>query len=162
MYIIIMIIMMGHRACQIGVNYRVEIAAVDSPNVPSEAQAIVDKCLQSQNDLADRAKKNIQIVIVYRRQLVISVMKGLSSARKWGNNTTQNGKGMPDHFQNSGNMNNNATEWKCSWPGKIQRTWIMNENATKKKKKWLGEMQRRGILLIFSKIGRSVIGWRSG
>ena len=33
-------------------------AAVDSPNVSSEAQAIVDKYLQSQNDLADRAKKN--------------------------------------------------------------------------------------------------------
>ena len=33
-------------------------AAVDSPNMPSEAQAIVDKYLQSQKDLADRAKKN--------------------------------------------------------------------------------------------------------
>ena len=32
-------------------------AAIDSPNVPSEAQAIVDKYLQSQKDLADRAKK---------------------------------------------------------------------------------------------------------
>ena len=32
-------------------------AAVDSSNVPSEAQAIVDKYLQSQRDLADRAKK---------------------------------------------------------------------------------------------------------
>ena len=64
-------------------------AAIVSLNVPSEAQAIVDKYLQSQKDLADRAKKNIQIVIVYRRQLVISVMKALSSARKWGNNTMQ-------------------------------------------------------------------------
>ena len=32
-------------------------AAVDSPSVSSEAQAIVDKYLQSQKDLADRAKK---------------------------------------------------------------------------------------------------------
>ena len=32
-------------------------AAVDSPNVSSEAQAIVDKNLQSQKDLAERAKK---------------------------------------------------------------------------------------------------------
>ena len=32
-------------------------AAIDSSNVPSEAQAIVDKYLQSQRDLADRAKK---------------------------------------------------------------------------------------------------------
>ena len=32
-------------------------AAVDSPNVSSEAQTIVDKYLQSQKDLADRAKK---------------------------------------------------------------------------------------------------------
>ena len=32
-------------------------AAVDSPNVPSEAQAIVDKYLQSQRDSGDRAKK---------------------------------------------------------------------------------------------------------
>ena len=31
-------------------------AAVDSPNVSSEAQAIVDKYLQSQKDLADTAK----------------------------------------------------------------------------------------------------------
>ena len=33
-------------------------AVVDSTKVPSEAQAIVDKYLQSQKDLADRAKKN--------------------------------------------------------------------------------------------------------
>ena len=53
-------------------------AAVDSPNVSSQAQAIVDKYLQSQKDLADRAKKkNIQIVTVYRSQPVIGVMKGL-------------------------------------------------------------------------------------
>ena len=71
-------------------------AAVDSPNVSSEAQAIVDKYLQSQKDLADGAKKKYA---------------DCQSARKWGNNTMQNGKGMPDHFQNSGNMNNNATEW---------------------------------------------------
>ena len=32
-------------------------AALDSPNVSLEAQAIVDKYLQSQKDLADRAKK---------------------------------------------------------------------------------------------------------
>ena len=32
-------------------------AAVDSPNVPSEAQAIVYKYLQSQKQLADSAKK---------------------------------------------------------------------------------------------------------
>ena len=32
-------------------------AAVVFPNVSSEAQAIVDKYLQSQKDLADRAKK---------------------------------------------------------------------------------------------------------
>ena len=55
----------------------------------------------------------------------------LSGARKWGNNTTQSGKGTPDHLKNSGNMNK-ATKWKCSWLGKIQRTWIMNENVTKK------------------------------
>ena len=32
-------------------------AAIDSPKVPSEAQAIVGKYLQSQKDLADRAEK---------------------------------------------------------------------------------------------------------
>ena len=32
-------------------------ATVDPPNMASEAQAIVDKYLQSQNDLADRAKE---------------------------------------------------------------------------------------------------------
>ena len=32
--------------------------------------------------VADRAKKNIQIVIVYRRQLVIRVMKGLSKCKE--------------------------------------------------------------------------------
>ena len=131
-------------------------AAVDSPNVPSEAHTIVDKYLQSQKDLADRAKKKI-----YWRQLVMSVMKGLSSARKWGNNTTQNGKGTPDHFQNSRKMNNNATEWKCRWPWKSQRIWIMNENATKRKKEMARKVQRTGILLKFSKVGRSVIDWRS-
>ena len=52
-------------------------AAIDSPNVSSEAQAIVDKYLQSQKDLADRAKKNIQIVTVDRSQPVIGVMKAL-------------------------------------------------------------------------------------
>ena len=78
-------------------------AAVDSPNMSSEAQAIVDKYLQSQKDLADRAKKKYT---------------DSQSARKWGNNTMQNGKGMPDHFQNSRNMNNNATDWKCRWLGK--------------------------------------------
>ena len=31
-----------------------------------------------------------------------------------------------------------------------------------KKRKWLGKMQRTGILLNFSDVGRSVIGWRSG
>ena len=44
----------------------------------------------------------------------------------------QNGKGAPDHFQNSGNMNNNATEWKCRWLEKIQCTGTLNENVTKK------------------------------
>ena len=68
-------------------------AAVDSPNVSSEAQANFDKYLQSQKDLADRAKKKYT---------------DCQSARKWGNNTMQNGKGAPDHFQNSGNMNENA------------------------------------------------------
>ena len=54
-------------------------ATVDSPNVSSEAQAIVDKYSQSQKDLADRAKKKyIQIVTVYSwSQPVIGVMKGL-------------------------------------------------------------------------------------
>ena len=68
-------------------------AAVDSLNVSSEAQAIVDKYLQSQKDLADRAKKKYT---------------DCQSARKWGNNTMQNGKGTPDHFQNSGNISENA------------------------------------------------------
>ena len=36
------------------------------------------------------------------------------------------------------------------------------ECKKKKKKKRLGKMQRIGILLKFSKVGRSVIGWRSG
>ena len=85
----------------------------------------------------------------------------------------QNGKGAPDHFQNSGNMNNHATEWKCRWLGKIQCTGILNENVTKKEwkwagkmqrtgilrkkrnRKWLGKMQRTGILLKFSEVGRS-------
>ena len=44
----------------------------------------------------------------------------------------QNGKGAPDHFQNSGNMNNKTTEWKCRCLGKIQCTGILNENVTKK------------------------------
>ena len=57
----------------------------------------------------------------------------------------QNRKGVPDHFQNSGNMNN-ATEWKCRWLGKIQCTGILNENVTKKEWKWPGNMQRTGIL----------------
>ena len=57
----------------------------------------------------------------------------------------QNGKGAPDHFQNSGNMNN-ATEWKCRWLGKIQCTGILNENVTKKEWKWPGKMHRTGIL----------------
>ena len=35
-----------------------ECAVVDSTKVPSEAQAIVDQYLQSQKDLADKAKKN--------------------------------------------------------------------------------------------------------
>ena len=141
-------------------------AAVDSPNVSSEPQAVVDKYLQSQKDLADRAKKKYT---------------DCQSARKWGNNTMQNGKGAPDHFQNTGEMNNNATEWKCRWLGKIQCTGILNENVTKKdwkwpgkmqrtgilrkkkrKRKWLGKMQLTGILLRFSKVGRSVINWRSG
>ena len=53
-------------------------AAVDFPNVSSEAQAIVNKYLQSQKDLADRANKNIQIVTIYSwGQPVIGVMKGL-------------------------------------------------------------------------------------
>ena len=95
-------------------------AAVDSTNVSSEAQAIVDKYLQSQKDLADRAKKKYT---------------DCQSAREWGNNTMQNGKGVSDHFQNSGNMNNNASEWKCRWLGKIQCTGILNENVTKKRMK---------------------------
>ena len=106
-------------------------AAVDSSNVPSEAQAIVDKYLQSKRDLADRAKKKYSDS--HRVQLVICIMKSLS--RKWGNNTTQNGRGMPDHLQNSGNMNSKATELKCRWLGKIRRTGILNENATKNKKR---------------------------
>ena len=116
-------------------------AAVDSPNVPTEAQALVDKYLQSEKDLADRAKKNIQIVIVYRRQLVISEMKGLWSARKWGNNTTQNGKGTPDHVQNSGNMNNNAT---------------VKMQLVRKNPAYMDDERE------CNKVGRSVIGWRSG
>ena len=35
-------------------------------------------------------------------------------------------------------------------------------NNNNKKRKWLGKMQCTGILLKFSKVGRSVIGWRSG
>ena len=89
------IILMGHRTCRIGVNFRVEIRV----------------------DLADRARKKYT---------------DCQSARKWGNNTMQNGKGAPDHFQNSGNMNDIATEWKCRWLGKIQCTGILNENVTKK------------------------------
>ena len=57
-------------------------AAVDFPNVSSEAQAIVDKYLQSQKDPGERfswqGQKNIQIVTVYSwSQPVIGVMKGL-------------------------------------------------------------------------------------
>ena len=44
-------------------------AAVDSLNVSSEAQAIVDKYLQSQKDLADRAKKKIFSKSVWRHTL---------------------------------------------------------------------------------------------
>ena len=48
-------------------------AAVDSPNVSSEAQAIIDKYLESQKDLDDRAKTKIlkQIVRVQGNQATI-------------------------------------------------------------------------------------------
>ena len=80
-------------------------AAVDFPNVPSEAQAIVDKYLQSQKDLADRAKK--RYTDCNSGQEAASDKCNERSVKC---NTTQNGKGTPDHFQNSGNMNNNATK----------------------------------------------------
>ena len=35
-------------------------------------------------------------------------------------------------------------------------------NNYNKTRKWPGKMQRTGILLKFSKVGRSVIGWRCG
>ena len=49
-------------------------AAVDSPNVSSEAQAIVDKYLQSQKDLADRAKKKIFSKSVWRHTLKSAIL----------------------------------------------------------------------------------------
>ena len=104
-------------------------AAVDSPNVSSEAQAIVDKYLQSQKDLADKAKKNIQIVKVQGNESTIQCrmekVRQITSRiqGKW--TTTQ--------------------QWKCRWLGKIQCTGILNENVTKKKWKWPGKMQRTGI-----------------
>ena len=161
------IILMGHRTCRIGVNYRVEILQplILRTCLQRHKQLLINIYSPAQKDLADRRKKKYT---------------DCQSARKWGNNTMQNGKGAPDHFQNSENMNNNATEWKCRWLGKIQCTGILNENVTKKewkwpgkmqrtgilrkkrKRKWLGKMQRTGILLKFSKVGRSVIGLRSG
>ena len=56
-------------------------AAIDSPNVFSETQAIVDRYLQSQKDLADMAKKKYtdchQVTVYSWSQPVIGVMKGL-------------------------------------------------------------------------------------
>ena len=52
-------------------------AAVDSPNVSSEAQAIIDKYLVTERFSWQGQEKDIQIVTVYRSQPVIGVMKGL-------------------------------------------------------------------------------------
>ena len=121
-------------------------AAIGSPNVCSEAQAIVDKYLQSQKDLADRAKKKYTDCHSVQQSASDRCNERSVKCNEMRHSTMQNGKGAPDHFQNSGNMNNNATEWKCRWLGKIQCTGILNENVTKKERKWPGKMQRTGIL----------------
>ena len=107
--------------------------AVDFSNVSSEAQAIVDNYLQSQKDSADRPKKKYTNCHSVKLESASDRCNERSvKCKERGNNRMQNGKGAPDHFQNSGNMNNSATEWKCRWLGKIQCTGILNENVKKK------------------------------
>ena len=57
-------------------------AAVDSSNVPSEAQAIVDKYLQSQRDLADRDKKKYSDTDSHRVQGAASDMCNEKSVKE--------------------------------------------------------------------------------
>ena len=105
-------------------------AAIDFPKVPSEAQAIVGKYLQSQKDLADRAKKKYtdchsvqeaasdkcnERSVLLPQGNEATIQRRMEKARQ----ITSRILGIWTTMQ----------QWKSSWLGKM----IMNGNATTKK-----------------------------
>ena len=147
-------------------------AAVDSPNV-SEAQAIVEY-LQSQKDLADRAKKkytychSVQLESASDRCNEKSV-KGKEMMQQYNAEWKRRARSLAEFREYEQQRNRvkmqmarknpvyRDTERECN----KKRMKMARKDAAyrdlenKKERKWLGKMQHTGILLKFSNVGRS-------
>ena len=139
----------------------------------SEAQAIVDKYLQSQKDLAYRAKKNIQIYChsvqesandrCNERSVKCKEMRQQYNA-EWKRCT----RSLPEFREYEQQRNrvkmqmarkiavHRDTEWEYNKKRmKMARKDAVYRDLEKKKRKWLGKMLLTGILLKFSEVARS-------
>ena len=69
-------------------------------------------------------------MIAYRKQPLKCMIEVLISPKTKGGSITQNGKGEPEHSQNSRNMKNNIAKQVRKWHGKMQLLGMMNASAT--------------------------------